>query len=129
MRISTLALAGAFALAATAAQADDPMAGTYANTVTSTNAKTHETASLFFNADGSYSVKAMTADGKAVGYPGRWALKDGGATICLMPTIPPNTPNAPKPSCSPLQKHGVGDSWNVTDDQGDTFAVSISAGR
>jgi hypothetical protein len=129
MRNSTLALAGAFVFVATAALADDPMANTYANTVTSTNTKTHETASLFFGADGSYTVKAATADGKAVGYMGKWMLKDGGATICLTPTVPPNTPNAPLPSCSPLQKHAVGDSWNVTDDHGQTFAVSISAGR
>ncbi len=36
MRISMLALAGAFALVATAAIADDPMATTYGNTVTTT---------------------------------------------------------------------------------------------
>ena len=129
MRISTLALAGAFALATTAALADDPMANTYANTVTSTSAKTHQTATLLFAADGSYTVKAMSADGKPVGYAGKWVLKDGGATICLTPTVPPNTPNALQPSCSPLQKHAVGDSWSVTDDHGETFAVSISAGR
>ena len=52
-------------------------------------------------------------------------LKDNGATICLSPTLP----NPPPASCSPLAKHAVGDSWNVTNDQGDSFEVSLTAGR
>ncbi|MBV9989951.1 MAG: hypothetical protein JOZ72_01545 [Alphaproteobacteria bacterium] len=127
MRFSTLALAGAFALAATAtgAWADDPMANTYGNTVTTKSQKTGMSGQLMFNADGSYSANGMGPDGKPMTYQGKWTLKDGGATICLSPTLP----NPPPMSCTPLMKHNVGESWSVTNDQGETFDVSITAGR
>lgn len=125
MRISTLACAGAFVLAASAAFADDPMANTYANTVTTKSAKTGASGTLLFNADGSYSASTTGPDGKPLAYQGKWMLKDGGATICLSPTLP----NPPPPSCSPLTTHAVGESWNVTNDQGESFAVSLTAGR
>ena len=125
MRISTLALAGAFALATSAAFADDPMANTYANTVTTKSQKTGATGTLLFNADGSYSAATVGPDGKPFSYQGKWMLKDGGATICLSPMLP----NPPPTSCSPLMKHAVGESWSVTNDQGETFDVSLTAGR
>jgi hypothetical protein len=125
MRHSTLALAATFALVTTAALADDPMAGTYANTVSTKSQKTGQSGTLLFNADGSYSAKATGPDGKPVAYEGKWVLKDGGATICLSPTLP----NPPPASCSPLKAHNVGDNWSVTNDQGETFDVSMTAGR
>ena len=125
MRFSTLALAGAFILAAGTAQADDPMANTYANTVTTKSAKDGATGTLMFNADGSYNAKTTGPDGKPIAYQGKWTLKDGGATICLAPMLP----KPPPPSCSPLTKHAVGETWSVTNDQGETFAVSMTAGR
>jgi hypothetical protein len=127
MRFSMLALAGAFALVATTALADDPMSNTYGNTITTKSAKSG-TGTLLFDADGTYSATATGADGKPVSYKGAWTLKDAGATICLAPQLPPNTPGA-APSCSPLVKHAVGDSWSVTNDQGETFQVSLTAGR
>lgn len=129
MRFSTLALAGAFVFVATAAIADDPMTNTYVNTVSTKSAKTGLTGALFFNADGSYAAKGTNAEGKQVEYPGKWMLKDDGKTICLTPTLPPDTPKPPPTSCSPLEQHNVGDNWSVTDDQGETFAVTITAGR
>ncbi|MBV8979057.1 MAG: hypothetical protein JOZ13_16930 [Alphaproteobacteria bacterium] len=129
MRISTLALAGAFGLIASAALADDPMANTYANTITTKSQKTGQSGTLLFNADGTYITKATGADGKPVQIPGKWSLKDDGKTICLTPQLPPNTPNPPGTSCSPLQMHAVGESWSVTNDQGEAFTVSLSAGR
>lgn len=128
MRSSILALAFAGALFATSAYADDPMANTYANTVTTKSEKTGVTGTLMFNQDGSYSANTTGADGKPVAYTGQWTLKDGGATICLAPKLPPNTPGA-APSCSPLQKHNVGDNWTVTNDQGEAFDVTLTAGR
>jgi hypothetical protein len=125
MRFSTLALAGAFALATTAALADDPMANTYANTVTTKSQKTGATGTLLFNADGSYSASTTGPDGKPLAYQGKWSLKDNGASICLSPTLP----NPPPTSCSPLAMHNVGESWSVTNDQGETFDVSMTAGR
>jgi len=129
MRISTFALAGLLACAATAASADDPMANTYANTVTTKSMKTGQSGTLLFDSDGTYTAKATDAKGKPIQYPGNWTLKDGGKTICLTPQLPPNTPNPPGTSCSPLEKHAVGDSWNVTNDAGEAFAVSLTAGR
>ena len=125
MRIAMLALAGAFLLASTAAYADDPMANTYGNTVTTKNAKTGATGTLLFNADGSYTANATGADGKPLSYPGKWVTKDNGATLCLTPSIP----NGPPESCSPLSTHAVGEHWTVTNSAGDSFDVVITAGR
>ena len=128
MRLSTFALGCVFALATTAALADDPISNTYGNTVTTKSAKTGATGSLMFNADGTYGASATGADGKPVSYQGKWTLKDGGATICLAPQLPAGSPGS-MPSCSPLQKHAVGENWSVTNDQGETFTVSLAAGR
>lgn len=128
MRFAVLALAGGVLLAAGAAYADDPMANTYANTITTKNKATGDTATLLFNADGSYTASGMQ-NGKAAQYPGKWTLKDDGKTICLAPQLPPNTPNPPPASCSPLQAHNVGDSWTVTNDQNQTFDITLTAGR
>jgi len=127
MRIALIALAGAFALSASSALADDPMANTYANTVVSKDSK-GMSSSLLFNQDGTYTIKATGPDGKPIAIPGKWSLKDDGKTICLVTAAPPNTPPAP-PSCSPLQAHNVGDTWTVTNDQNQTFTVSLTAGR
>jgi hypothetical protein len=128
MRYSIMVLACAGTLFATAAYADDPMANTYGNTVTTKSQKTGATGHLMFAQDGTYTANATGADGKPVSYTGEWTLKDGGTTICLAPKLPPNTPGA-APSCSPLQKHAVGDSWTVTNDQGEAFDVSLAAGH
>lgn len=127
MRIAIIALAGGFVFTASSALADDPMANTYANTVVSKDSK-GMTSSLLFNQDGTYTIKATGPDGKPVEIPGKWTLKDGCKTICLATAAPPNTPPAP-PSCSPLEAHNVGDSWTVTNDQNQTFNVSLTAGR
>jgi hypothetical protein len=129
MRISRLALAGAFVLVATAAYAADPMVNTYGNTVTTKNAKTGAVGTLLFNADGTYTANGTGPDGKAISYPGKWATKDADATLCLTPTFPPNTPNAPGESCSPVTAHPVGEHWTVTNSAGDTFDVVVTAGR
>ena len=126
MRISMLALAGAFVLAmGTAAYADDPMAATYGNTVTTMNSKTGAMGTLLFNADGTYTANGTGPDGKPLTYPGSWATKDGGATLCLTPNIP----NGPGATCSPLSVHPVGQHWTVTNSAGDSFDVVITAGR
>ena len=129
MRVAILALAGGLLFASTAAYADDPMAFTYANTIKTTNKATGDTATLLFNADGSYTANGM-AGGKPLQYAGKWTTKDDGKTICLTPTLPPNTPApAGATSCSPLQSHNVGDTWTITNDQNMTFDVSLTAGR
>jgi hypothetical protein len=129
MQCKTLALAGAMVLFAGAALADDPMANTYANTITTKDTATGQTAVLLFNADMTYRGSTTDPSGKPVQYTGGWSLKDDGKTICLTTNLPPNTPNAPKPSCSPLVPHNVGDSWTVSTDQGQTFQITMTAGR
>jgi hypothetical protein len=128
MRFSIVALACAGAIFATAAYADDPMSNTYGNTVTTKDHKSGASSQLMFAQDGTYTANATGADGKPVSFTGEWTLKDGGSTICLAPKLPANSPGS-APSCSPLQKHAVGDSWSVTNDQGETFDVSLSAGH
>lgn len=133
MRFRTIALSaaviGVSALFAGAALADDPMANTYGNTVVTTDEATAVSSKLMFNQDLSYTGETVDKDGKPVTYSGSWALKDDGKTICLTPTAPPNAKEAPTANCSPLVKHAVGDSWKVTNDQKQTFDVSIAAGR
>jgi hypothetical protein len=134
MQFRTVALAGALALFAGGAFADDMMANTYANTVNTTNKATGAKGTLLFNQDGTYTGKGTDKDGKPIQYPGHWTLKDNGGTICLTIDMPANAPanmsaQMPKPSCSPLQKHNVGDSWTVTNDQNETYDVSLVAGR
>lgn len=128
MRIHIVALAGAAVLFATAALADDPMANTYANSVITKDKATGMTSTLLFNQDMSFTGKTTDAKGQPVTYMGTWTLKDGGSIICLTPTAPAGG-QAPAPSCSPLSPHNVGDSWTVTNDQHQTFDVSIVAGR
>ena|SRR5476651_2080017 len=129
MRFSSLLLASAFVLVATAASADDPMAATYANTITAKDSKTGAVAVFLFNADGSYTEKATGADGKDVAIAGKWVTKDNGATLCLSPQVPANTPNPPGDSCSPLAIHAIGEHWPVTNSMGASFDVVMTAGR
>jgi len=131
MNVRVLALAGAAAaFFSSAALADDPMATTYANTITTKDRASGVSSTLLFNADMSYTAKTTGANGQPFAYSGTWMLKDGGKTICLSP-IPPagSTAAPPAPSCSPLVSHNVGDSWTVTTDQNLTYDVSLTAGR
>ena len=129
MTFRMLALAGAALFVSTGAWADDLMANTYANTVLTKDHATGQSSTLLFNQDMSYTGKTTGANGQPVSYSGTWSLKDDGKTICLAPSVPAGTPNPPTPSCSPLTSHNVGDSWTVTNDQNQTFDVSITAGR
>lgn len=128
MTLRVLALAGVAILATSAAWADDPMSNTYGNTVTTKNQANGAAGTLMFNQDMTYTAKATDAKGQPVSYTGKWMLKDNGATICLTPDLPPNSPGAGT-SCSPLQKHNVGDTWTVTNDHNETYDVSLTAGR
>jgi hypothetical protein len=129
MRFSSLLLVSALVLVTTAASADDPMATTYGNTVTAKDTKTGAVAAFLFNADGTYTESATGADGKAVTLAGKWVTKDNGATLCLSPQVPANTPNAPGESCSPLAIHAIGEHWPVTNSMGASFDVVLTAGR
>jgi hypothetical protein len=129
MKVRVLALAGAVTLLAGTALADDPMAMTYGNTITTKDRATGQASTLLFNQDMSYTGKTTDANGQPVNYTGNWMLKDGGKTICLTPNLPAGSAGAATPSCSPLTQHNVGDSWSVTNDQNHTYDVSLTAGR
>jgi hypothetical protein len=122
MRFSAVALAAGLLMVSGAALADDAMMNTYGNTVTTTNAKTGDVGKLMFNNDGTYGATGVGADGKPVSYTGKWAVT--GTMLCLTPDVA----QLPK-SCSPVALHPVGDSWSVTNDQGVTYNVVLSAGR
>ena len=133
MRFRTIVLAGALAGAASflagAAFADDPMMNTYGNTVVTKDQATGATSKLWFEKDGTYTAEATDKDGNPVKLSGTWQTKDDGATICLSPAAPEGAKEAPPTSCSPLEKHEVGDHWTVSNDQKQTFEVSIEAGH
>lgn len=123
-------VAGATALlAGSALAADDAMAMTYGNTVTTKSEKTGTAGTLMFDKNGTYNATGTDADGKPVKYSGKWTTKDDGKTLCLTPVAPAEAKEAPKASCSALEKHKIGDSWKVTNDQGETFDVTLTAGR
>lgn len=123
MRIVTLALAGAFLAFATSAQADDVMANTYANTIHTKNTANGQTGTLLFNANGTFTGSIVAGDGKTYPYGGSWAVNSG--SICLTPSAA----NGPGPSCSPVVAHSVGDTWTITNTAGETYEVSLAAGR
>lgn len=129
MRRHVPVLAGLIAfLAAGAAYAGDPMINTYGNTVVTRAEPAGATTDMMFNKDNSYTADTTGPDGKPLHYAGHWTLKDGGKTICLTAEAPEGA-KAPPASCSPLEKHAVGDHWTVTNDQKQTFDVMIKAGR
>ena len=127
MRIASLALAAGLSIAATQALADDMMAMTFGNTVTSKDAS-GAVATLYFNQDGTFTQKG-TMNAQPYQASGKWVEQDGGKTLCLTPDAPPNAPKPPATSCSPLEAHKIGDTWTVTNDQKQTFEVTLSAGR
>jgi hypothetical protein len=128
MRLASFALAGALSIAATQAFADDVMAMTFGNTITSKDQATGAVATLYFNQDGTFTQQG-TMNAKPYQAGGKWVEQDGGKTLCLTPDAPPNAPKAPPPSCSPLEAHKIGDTWIVTNDQKQSFDVTLSAGR
>ncbi len=125
MRVFVPALVGAFVLMTASAYADDVMSNTYGNTVTTKDMTSGAVSTLMFNQDGTYSGAATGADGKSMSYSGKWTLE--GSNICLAPQGAPAA--APGANCSPVSKHAVGETWNVTTDKGMTYQVSLTAGR
>ena len=127
MQFKTLALAGAMVFFAGAALADDPMATTYANTITTKDTASGQTGRFCCSIqDMTYKGSTTDPSGKPVQYTGgAWSLKDDGKTICLTTNLSLRIRQMPpKPSCSPLLvSHNVGDNWTVTTDQGQTFQV------
>ena len=127
MRLTAIALACGFVFIANAASADDVMLNTYENSVLTKDTKTGGSATLLFNADGTYLTKATGPDGNAVEYPGKWVVD--GTNICLTPQMPANATTGPTSSCSPVTKHAVGETWSVTNNMGATFEVTLKQGR
>jgi hypothetical protein len=70
-----------------------------------------------FNADGSFTL--LAPDGAKV--TGTYKVADG--KICL-------TPAGGQPGCAPsVDGKKVGDTWEITNDQGQKLSVTLKAGR
>jgi len=107
-------LATAFAIAATAAIADDGvLASRFGNTTITKDANGNET-HIYYAADHTFTGKQG-----ANAFKGTWKI-DGG-TICL--TADPAIPNTPNPTCAPVSAHNVGDTWTAG-----PYTVSLVAG-
>ena len=87
---------------------------TFGNTVTVAGADGAIAVSYHFNADHTFSM--TTAQGTA---EGTWSLD--GTNLC-------STISGGEPSCTEIEDHDVGDSWDVTDENG-TMTISIVEGR
>ena len=134
MRTFVAAALAPLLFAASAAYADDSMVNFYANTIVSKDNSMPNAApvNLYFNKDGTYTGKTAGPNGQPVALSGTWSQKDGGKTICIKANLPAGAPAgtpAPKEACGALQMHNVGDSWTYSNDQNQSFAVSLVAGR
>ena len=98
-----------------AALANDTLEATFGNTVTVAIADGTVVVSYHFNDDGTFAMTG--ADGSAA--DGTWALD--GTNLCV--TVGEGS------SCSEIEDHSVGDSWDETDENGDTMTISIVEGR
>ena len=106
--VSTLAFSGV-------AFAEELMESTFGNTVTVAIEDGTVVVSYHFNSDGTFAM--AQADGSTA--DGTWALD--GTNLCV--TIGEET------SCSEIEDHNVGDSWDETDENGNTMTISIVEGR
>lgn len=71
----------------------------------------------FFEGDGTYAIR--TDDGQSGA--GVWSVSND--VLCV-------TPAGGQPLCAPMAPgKGVGDSWQTSNDAGQTFTISIVAGR
>jgi hypothetical protein len=114
----------ALALATTAAYAD-PFAGFYGNTLNIKDAD-GTASTVWVNADMTW--EQHQPDGKIS--RGTWAMKDD-THFCIVVTEP-----APKPGEQPATEchemtgdHKVGDTWTMTDHDGNTSTMSLAGGR
>lgn len=105
-----------------AAAGDDPMAGTYGNTVVITNAK-GEVSKFRFAPDQTFTYESARGDRRT----GTWVLKDG--LLCVTTHHRPEDPTPEKESCSEFKgEHQAGDTWQQTNPRGDSVTVTIVAG-
>lgn len=119
-----LLAAAALVALASVAQAADPFASMYGNTVTITGADGTKVTS-FVNQDMTW--EQHMPDGMTV--KGTYAWKDA-STACFTQTDPaPKSPDQ-ETVCLPNQTaHNVGDSWSVPGRDGKPVTVVITAGR
>lgn len=118
------------AVAAVALFAAPALAGTMENTFNNTvKVKSAEGAesSWYFNADGTFTMKAKTPEGQDVEIKGTWAKE--GDKICSTPNAVEGQPAPVKTCVNYVEGKNVGDSWEVTSDTGAKSTVTIVAGR
>jgi hypothetical protein len=118
-----LLAAAALALSVGAAQAD-PFATAYGNTVTNTGPDGKKTV-IYVNADKTW--EQHRSDGTVMKGTYTWQ-DDTHACFTLVDPAPKDPSKAT--NCDEIKgDHKVGDTWTETDPQGQTYTMSITAGR
>lgn len=123
--MTRILLAGAALLAMVGvAQAADPYAGMYGNTVT-ISASDGAKLTIFINQDMTW--ERHDANGSVA--KGTYAWKDA-TTACFTQTDPAPKSAGQEPACFPNQMaHNVGDSWTVQGMDGKPSTLALTAGR
>lgn len=115
--------ASAIAMLTTAANAD-PFATAYGNTLTTTAPGGAKIVS-YVNADSTW--ERHLPDGTVL--KGTYAWKDA-QTVCFTVTDPAPKPGEQSSGCRPIVgTHAVGDTWTETDQKGNSYTTTLSAGR
>jgi hypothetical protein len=115
-------LAGASAMAlAFAAEASDPFATYYGNTIIAKNAR-GDTERRSLAAD--HTFVGATADGASI--KGSWRMM-GTDRICYTITDPAAKANAANPECTAFTPHKIGDSW-TENRGGEAWTVTLQTG-
>ncbi len=105
----TFLLAGVFAaLSVSVAQADDPMATLYGNTIVVVD-KSGMESHTHYNADHTFNG---TVPSMSYNYQGTWSIDDKGQ-LCRV--FDPPVPGRTNPDCDVLTPHAVGDTWTSPD--------------
>lgn len=119
-------LGSAIALLATPVFAGT-MDSTFGNTTTVTNTKTNGVLTMHFEPDNTYTATGTSADGQPVEVSGTWKIEDD--KICTQPNAPEGG-EAPAETCADhIDGKNPGDTWEITDNNGDTLSVTITEGR
>ncbi|MBI1238571.1 MAG: hypothetical protein GC199_04440 [Alphaproteobacteria bacterium] len=111
-------IAASVALLVAAPALAGTMESTFANSTTITNTKTGAVSTWLFNGDNTYTMKS--ADGET---SGTWSIE--GHSICTQPSAP----DAPAYCAGLVEGKNPGDTWETTDQNGDTLSISITEGR
>lgn len=119
-----LAMAAAAVVISAGVAHADPFAAAYGNTVTQTGPDGTKKIT-YVNQDGTW--EQHEADGSVM--KGTFVWKDD-HTACFTVVSPPQSDPSKATSCDDIKgTHAVGDTWTEKDDKGNSYTMSITAGR